>query len=203
MLRATGFAFMVFALQACSSTDHESAPSDSTPPFPAAAAEDLQATLDGVVTAHVAPGVAVVVHRPGYAPWSGAAGVADLETRATLESAQPFRAGSVLKTAVATAVLQLVEHGKLSLESAVAELLPPAITQRMPDAEQINLRMLLDHTSGIPDFADAAFDAQVAANPAHIWTLDDMLDRALYRAAAAEFSLSGQAPPPSSSRPPP
>ncbi|MES1183354.1 MAG: serine hydrolase domain-containing protein [Myxococcales bacterium] len=174
MLRPISFAFMLFALPACSAEDHESQP-DTAPPLPAAAAQELQGTLDGVIEADVAPGVAVVVRRPGYAAWSGAAGVADRATRAALAPSQRCRAGSVLKTAVATAVLQLVEQGKLSLDSNATELLPAQIATRIPDAEQVTLRMLLDHTSGIPDFDDGAFDAHVAEDPRHVWALDELL----------------------------
>jgi D-alanyl-D-alanine carboxypeptidase len=178
MLRAYRFAFMLCALSACSSANHDSELHDSTKPFPETAAADLQQTLDQVVAADVAPGVSVVVDRPGYAAWSGAAGVADIETRVALTPTEGFRAGSILKTAVATAVLQLVEHGKLSLDDKLTERLPEQFTAGIPSASAITLRMLLEHTSGIPEFDDAAFDAALVADPTHIWTLSELLERA-------------------------
>jgi D-alanyl-D-alanine carboxypeptidase len=182
---------MFFALQACSATDRDpNANTTDTPaPFPEASARDLQTTLNDAVKAEVAPGVAVAVQRPGYELWSGAAGVADIETRSPLTTSQRFRAGSVLKTAVATAVLQLVEHGKLSLESSVSQLLPGEITRRVHDADRITLRMLLDHTSGIPEFDDADFNARLLAEPTHIWALNELLDRAF--ALPATFPPGG------------
>lgn len=182
MIRVSRFALCLLAFQACSSqntTSHPSGDSGTEAPFPVSASDDLEQTLDAVVGAGVAPGVSLTVERPGYQAWSGAAGVASIETGAALTPAERFRAGSMLKTAIATAVLQLVEHGELSLSDDLTALLPSAVATRIPAAEAISLRMLLNHTSGIPEFSDSAFDAAVASDPLHVWTLDELLDRAL------------------------
>ncbi|HET9952919.1 MAG TPA: serine hydrolase domain-containing protein [Polyangiaceae bacterium] len=178
---------LLAALSACSSESGSAwPPSSENSPYPEAAAAHLQRTLNEVVRTGVAPGVSVVVDESGYAPWAGSAGVRDLETGQALAPKHRFRAGSMLKVAIATAVLQQVESGVLSLEQRLPGLLPEEIVARIPHAAEITLRMLLNHTSGIAELTDEEFDRRVAADPTHVWTLEELLDRAFKHAPSFE-----------------
>jgi D-alanyl-D-alanine carboxypeptidase len=75
-------------------------------------------------------------------------------------------------------MLQLVERGQRSLDDKLPAVLPQTITTRVANADAITIRMLLNHTSGIPEFSTDAFDAELLQNPARVWTLDEHLDRA-------------------------
>ncbi len=75
-----------------------------------------------------------------------ASGVADLRTGRAMQPHLRFRAGSVTKSFVATVVLQLVADGKLSLSDPVDRWLPGVLSY----GDQINIRQLLNHTSGVP-----------------------------------------------------
>ena len=174
-------ALALLLLQSCSSPDSsDGAPEPEQPaPFPAVESARLTRTLDDVVAAKVAPGTSLALLHPKYQAWFGAAGEADISTKAALSPAARFRAGSMLKVAVATAILQLVERGDLALDDVISELLPADIVARIPDVQQITLRMLLQHTSGLADFSDQAMDLEVAKNPTKIWTFDELLGRAL------------------------
>jgi D-alanyl-D-alanine carboxypeptidase len=72
-------------------------------------------------------------------------------------AAQPsgyFRIGSVTKTFVATVILQLVDEGKVSLDAPIEQYLPGLV----PNGQNITVRHLLNHRSGIYDYAhDAGF----------------------------------------------
>ena len=177
MFRTSFIALSICALQACSGNSDSN--SDSEKAFPASAATELQQTLETVVQSGIAPGVAAVVKRPGYVAWSGAAGLSNIESSTKLAPSSRFRAGSIMKVAVATAVLQLVENGKLSLEDALTDRLPSQLTARIPNADSITLRMLLNHTSGVPEFVDDAFHAEVMAAPSRVWTAEEFYERAL------------------------
>jgi len=155
--------------------DTAAACASSGPPLPAAARSDLQHTLDAIVAGGAAPGAILTLDHPSYRAFSAASGIADLATGQAIDPGDRFRAGSMLKLAVAAALLQLVEHGELSLDARLTQLLPPAITSRVAEAENITLRMLLSHTGGVPEPVDAAFHAAVFQDPAKIWTLDDYL----------------------------
>jgi D-alanyl-D-alanine carboxypeptidase len=99
--------------------------------------------------------------RAGHRTWRGAAGVADLATGAPMRPGLRHRIGSVTKTFVATAVLQLVAEGRLRLDDPVARWL------RLPGLDpRVTVRMLLRHTSGIADYAPVILGtvAKIEAN---------------------------------------
>ncbi|MEM8508446.1 MAG: serine hydrolase [Bacteroidota bacterium] len=75
---------------------------------------------------------------------------------------------SMGKLFAATAILQLVEQGKLSLDQTVGELLPEYPNQ---DALEIQVQHLLTHTSGLGDYFGPAF----FGNEANIKSLKDFL----------------------------
>jgi D-alanyl-D-alanine carboxypeptidase len=179
MFRRSRLALLFCTLEACSSANHDAPHVQGEPSLPAATASDLQQTLDGVVAANVAPGVSLFLDRPGYAPWSGASGLADLDTRAALTPAARCRAGSILKMAVAIAVLELVEQGRLDLDATLSDLLPSDVVSRIANGDAITLRMLLEHTSGVPDWNGPDFHALVAQDTAHVWSFDELIDRAV------------------------
>jgi D-alanyl-D-alanine carboxypeptidase len=77
-------------------------------------------------------------------------GVADLRTRRAVRASTRFRIGSVTKPYVATVVLQLVQEHRLSLDDSVERWLPGAV----PGGDQITVRQLLGHRSGLYDFFD-------------------------------------------------
>jgi len=122
------------------------------------------------------PGAIAHYHSPAYRPWSGAAGLGQVPPAVAMRPHDRFRAGSVLKTLLATVTLQHVEEGALALDQKLPTLLPASVTARIANAEQISLRMLLNHTSGIPEWNSPAFDAQVIADPGRIWTADEFID---------------------------
>jgi D-alanyl-D-alanine carboxypeptidase len=68
-------------------------------------------------------------------------------------------------------------------------VLPPSATARFADADRITVRMLLNHTSGLAEYSDDAFDREVAANPLRRWTVSEVLDRS---AATPRTSAPGE-----------
>jgi D-alanyl-D-alanine carboxypeptidase len=83
-----------------------------------------------------------------------------------------------MKPFVATAVLQLAERGKVSLEARLPEVLPPDVTGRFPTAPDVTVRMLLGHRSGIPEWDLPPVDIAFARNPAKVWDVSEFLDLA-------------------------
>ncbi|WP_242620713.1 serine hydrolase [Streptomyces sp. BK239] len=80
--------------------------------------------------------------------WYGTAGVADRRTHAPVRRDDTFRAGSITKVFVATAVLQLSAEGRLDLDKPVQDYLPGLLPEGYAP---IKVSQLLDHTSGLPD----------------------------------------------------
>ena len=78
-----------------------------------------------------------------------ATGVTSLRTGVEVTRDTLFQCGSITKIWTTTLIMQLVEEGRLDLDTAVAEILP-AFTLADPEAAAaITVRHLLDHTSGI------------------------------------------------------
>jgi D-alanyl-D-alanine carboxypeptidase len=112
------------------------------------------------------PGAIAVVRTPRSFT-SATAGLARLRPPSPVRAIDRYRVASVTKTFVATVVLQLVTEGKAQLADSVERWLPGLV----PDGRRITLRELLNHTSGLFDYADdmAYFGARVA-RPGRIWT---------------------------------
>jgi D-alanyl-D-alanine carboxypeptidase len=106
----------------------------------------LATRLQGVVAAG-APGVISLVN-DGHGVKLQAAGMADTASGRAMRTTDRFRAGSNTKSFVATVALQLVGEGKLSLDDTVERWLPGIL----PYGGQVNLRQLLNHTGGVPDY---------------------------------------------------
>jgi len=124
---------------------------------------ELDAALDDVVAAGV-PGIIVRVQDGDRPARLSTSGVSDLASQAVLRPAAQFRIGSITKTFVATAVLQLVGEGRLELDEPVARRLPGLLA----NGDQITVRQLLNHTSGLPDYtADPELFAGIADN--RVW----------------------------------
>jgi D-alanyl-D-alanine carboxypeptidase len=107
---------------------------------------ELRGLLDQIVAAG-APGAAARV-RDEHGVTQAASGVADLRTGRPMRPGLHYRVGSVTKPFVATVVLQLVAEGKLSLSDTVERWLPGIL----PYGDQVTIRQLLSHTSGVPDY---------------------------------------------------
>jgi D-alanyl-D-alanine carboxypeptidase len=108
---------------------------------------ELRQLLDQLVAAG-APGAAALV-RDGYTVKQAASGLADLHSGRRMRPGLNYRVGSVTKPFVATVVLQLVREGRLSLSDTVERWLPGIL----PYGDQVTIRQLLNHTSGVPDNA--------------------------------------------------
>jgi D-alanyl-D-alanine carboxypeptidase len=89
-----------------------------------------------------------------------------------------FRAGSIVKPFVATAVLQLAEQGRFTLDTALPDMLPADVVDRFPTAPAITLQMLLAHRSGLADWSTPATDVAAARDPARVWKVSESLDLA-------------------------
>jgi D-alanyl-D-alanine carboxypeptidase len=152
----------------------------------------LQQVLDRAVatTDVLLPGAITYYRDPAHAPWSGSAGLGDLQARTPIRPASRIRAGSITKTFVATVTLQHVEEGTLSLDQTLPEILPSAVTDRVANAGRITLRMLLNHTSGIPEWTTPEVHAMIARDPAHVWSTDEVLDVASRQPASFEPGTS-------------
>ncbi|MDA2213303.1 serine hydrolase domain-containing protein [Bacillus cereus group sp. MYBK195-1] len=97
------------------------------------------------------PGILAKTSESGKT-WSYAAGIADLRTKKPMKTDFRFRIGSVTKTFTATVVLQLAGENRLNLDESIEKWLPGVIQGNGYDGNQITIRQILNHTSGIADY---------------------------------------------------
>jgi len=136
----------------------------------------------GPLGGYAAPAVLYGVWDPRRGIALRAYGIADRQTRAPARPDMTFRIGSLTKTFTATAVLLLVDDGKVKLDAPVARYVG-ALVDALPGGRTATVRRLLNMTSGFADYASRGDGppATVALAPRRIWTT-----AALVSAAASE-----------------
>ncbi|EDX64744.1 alkaline D-peptidase [Bacillus cereus 03BB108] len=100
------------------------------------------------------PGILAKISN-GSKTWSYTAGIADLRTKKPMKADFRFRIGSVTKTFIATVLLQLSGENRLNLDDSIEKWLPGVIQGNGYDGNQITIRQILNHTSGIADYINS------------------------------------------------
>jgi D-alanyl-D-alanine carboxypeptidase len=122
------------------------------------------------------PGIAADVTVAGQGSWRSVTGLADRARNQPVTPESKFAIGSITKTFTATAVLQLVDQGKLKLSDSLSNWEP-----QVQNAEQITVQMLLDMTSGIFDEGGpgSTLVAQTHVDPGRVFTPREIVDMAI------------------------
>ncbi len=112
--------------------------------------DTVQEEVDHAIAYDLA-GIIVYVGGPGQAAEFATAGWHDRDNRIPAYPRALFKIASISKLYNAAAVAKLVAAGRLSLDGTVAGYFPD-LAGRIENSNQITLRMLVQHRSGIPDF---------------------------------------------------
>ena len=108
---------------------------------------------------------------------SVSAGMADVENNKPLKPTDRMLAGSIGKTYVSAVMLQLVQDGKVNLDTKIDRWFgSDAWFPRLPNAKDISLRMLMNHSSGIPEHVlNADFIAAMKKDPDRVWKPEELI----------------------------
>jgi D-alanyl-D-alanine carboxypeptidase len=136
----------------------------------------LEAAVDNPETSF--PGAILYVSNPDLGTWIGTAGLGEVETETPIRPDDKFRAGSIAKTFVSVVTLQLVEEGLFSLDDPLPAVLPRSIATKFPGSDEITVRMLLNHSSGIPEWISPPVEEEIASDPTKVWDVNEFLDLA-------------------------
>ena len=169
MLASAGYAGAQQLPQVPPSPAQADVQSPTGPPAPAAATltrADVEAWLDGFMPYALqrgdVAGAVVVVVKDGEVLLQKGYGYSDVEKRTRVDAGRTlFRPGSVSKLFTWTAVMQLVEQGKLDLDRDVNAYLDFRIVPR--GEGPITLRNLLTHTPGLEEFGKGLFSSDPPA----------------------------------------
>ena len=147
-------------------------------PAPEFTKADFETFLDALIPSQLRnrniAGAVVSVVKDGQVLFQKGYGYADVEEKKPVLPDQTlFRPGSISKLFTATAVMQLVEQGKLDLDRDINDYLDFAIPKTYP--EPITLRQLLTHTGGFEEILKNLFVAhQSDIKPLRAYLVNEM-----------------------------
>jgi CubicO group peptidase (beta-lactamase class C family) len=110
------------------------------------------------------PGLSLLVAKNGQIVRAEGFGLANVELQVPVKPETIFQSGSVGKQFTATAVMMLVEEGKVALDDPLTKYFPDA----PPAWNEVTVRELLSHTAGFTDYPEK-FDFRKD------WTEDELL----------------------------
>ncbi|HTB83196.1 MAG TPA: serine hydrolase domain-containing protein [Candidatus Sulfotelmatobacter sp.] len=122
---------------------------------------DLQTEIESVLQETKTPGAAIAIVSRDRVEWLAGIGKADVAANRPVTTNTLFRLGSISKSVVAVAALQLQEQGKLKLTDTMRQWLPDVPFANPWEATNpVRLVHLLEHTSGFDDmhFCEYALD---------------------------------------------
>jgi D-alanyl-D-alanine carboxypeptidase len=140
-------------------------------------AMELQRKLDSLVAAQRWPGASLAVALADGSTLALAAGFSDTARRIRMKPGDRLLLGSVGKTYVSAVALQLVHEKKLGLDDRISKYLgrEPWFS-RLPNAGDITVRQLMNHTSGLVRYEfQPRFTADLRAQPLKTWTPEERL----------------------------
>jgi CubicO group peptidase (beta-lactamase class C family) len=117
----------------------------------------LDSVCRSYLSAYKIPGFAIGISKNGKTLYAKGFGVKNIATQELISSTSLFHMASVSKPFVATAILQLVEQGRIVLDSPLINYLP-YFKLRSANYNKITIRQMLTHSSGIPDVVDYEWD---------------------------------------------
>ena len=113
--------------------------------------KSVEVRIDSLVKQYEMAGLSVAVVKKSDVIYAHSFGYKNLDTRVPLQNSDIFRIASISKSFSATAIMQLAEAKKLSLNDDVSNLVGFALRNpKFPD-KVITLKMLMSHTSGVND----------------------------------------------------
>lgn len=147
-------------------------------------ANTLRSLIPGLMAANGIPGLTLAIVRNGEIAYSQGFGVLHVSSRERVNADTVFEAASLSKPVFAYGVLRLAEQGKIDLDTPISRYLPgtyvheqrpwlpPDRTRRDqvvdPRLSHLTPRMVLSHTSGLPNWAGESA-LQFLSDPGAKW----------------------------------
>ena len=141
------------------------------------------------VSTHNIPGIAIAITSGNRIIYKKDLAVANISTGKPLQPFHNFHIASISKTFTATAVMQLVEKGKININNPLTIYLPYF---RMKDDRYriITIKQLLNHTSGMPDEEDYEWEKNITDEGAAERYTKSLIDSQLISDPGKEFHYS-------------
>ena len=116
--------------------------------------EQVEQSFSQYFTPTNIPGIAISVISKGQVVYQKAMGLANIENQTPVTLDTPFNVGSISKAVLATAIMQQIEQGNISLNDSLDSMnliFDPNNPLNQDEDNRITLRHLVTHTSGLRD----------------------------------------------------
>lgn len=132
----------------------------------------IKAKLDELFAQSSVPGVSASLVFPDGYVMPFVAGLADKEAKKPMSVLTLMIQGSVGKTYVAAIALQMIHDKQLGLDEKVSKYLgQEPWFEKLPNANDVTVKMLMNHTSGIMRYElDPKFTEDLTKQPTKVWT---------------------------------
>ncbi len=132
----------------------------------------IKTELQKIIDENNIPGINLAIAMLNGEVIAVSAGYSDKEKQIQMKPEGKMFSGSTGKTFCAAIILQLLDEGMLNLNDKISKYFgEEEWFDKIPNAEEITLKMLLNHTSGIPRYVfDDSIWKIMKENPDKIWT---------------------------------
>ena len=135
--------------------------------------EAFQAVLDKYISDGI-PGATLLV-ADSHGVWTGAAGYADIQNNTLMQPCHILKPGSVTKMIIGNLMWQFQEEGKINIEDPISNYVPE-LAANITNGDQITIKMLLNHTSGIyPIARDLNYNLAVVNDFTRGWSSEEII----------------------------
>ena len=118
--------------------------------LPAVAADKLDSILSEAMAGSKVPAAGVLVMRNGQVEDQAVAGVRRNDGKDAVALDDPWVIGSTGKVMTVAMVLRLAEHGKLSMDAPLEQMLPELAKGMRTEYRKLTLKEMLSHRAGFP-----------------------------------------------------
>lgn len=141
-------------------------------------AHPMRDSVDAIVARYAAkgiPGIQVTIkNADGW--YATAAGVEEINSKKPMQAGAPGWLFSLTKAYTASLVMMQQEKGKIDIDNSIKTYLPSSITENIIGSNDITVRMLLNHSSGLINFTEEpGYMLRQLNTPTKQPSLDEML----------------------------
>ena len=133
--------------------------------------------LQNILDSYIAEGIpgATLLIADSNGIWTGSAGYADLQNNIKMQPCHILKPGSVTKMLIGNLLWQLQEQGKLHIKDLISNYIPN-VAENITNGDQITIKMLVNHTSGIYTIArDLNYNLAVVNDFTRGWNSEDII----------------------------
>lgn len=97
------------------------------------------------------PGHVIRIEKPGSWVYENSAGLATVNPATNMQAEMKFKVASITKMFTTVAIFQLIQNGQVNFNAPISTYLPLSVIQGFDNYQNIKIKHLLNHTSGITD----------------------------------------------------